>query len=104
MSQADSILAALQRGEVLTTLDIFKLCGSMAGHSRIAELRRQGWNIECTEVARSGRRRWEYRLRAQLSLALLSEPQKRESPRNSGSRSGLAAPASADTGGIDAPF
>ncbi len=68
MSQSDAILAALQRGAVLTTLDIFKLCGSMAGHSRIADLRARGHQIECKRVTRNGRGVWEYRLLWQSEL------------------------------------
>jgi hypothetical protein len=60
MSQGDQILAALLSGRVLTTLDIFKLCGSMAGHSRINDLRKLGHNIPCKRVTRNGRGVWEY--------------------------------------------
>ena len=60
MSQNDAILAALKSGRVLTTLDIFKLCGSMAGHSRINDLRQLGHNIPCKRVTRNGRAVWEY--------------------------------------------
>lgn len=68
MSQADSILSALKSGRVLTTLDIFKLCGSMAGHSRINDLRRQGYDIECRLKMRGSRKVWEYRLLGQAEL------------------------------------
>jgi hypothetical protein len=60
VSQNDAILAALLAGRVLTTLDIFKLCGSMAGHSRINDLRKLGHNIPCKRVTRNGRGVWEY--------------------------------------------
>ena len=69
MSQGAEILTALQSGRVLTTLDIFKLCGSMAGHSRINDLRRQGYDIECKLRMRGSRKVWEYTLLGQLELA-----------------------------------
>ena len=73
MSQGDEILAALKSGRVLTTLDIFKLCGSMAGHSRIADLRAAGHSIDCRRVTRNGRGVWEYRYAGpvQRELALV---------------------------------
>ena len=62
MSQGDAILSALQSGRVLTTLDIFKLCGSMAGHSRISDLRAQGYAIDCKRTTVNGRAVWQYSL------------------------------------------
>lgn len=75
MSQNDILLAALLRGERLTTLDIFKLCGSLAGHSRINDLRDRGYNISCRRVMRNGRSVWEYEYVGPVQLPLLENGQ-----------------------------
>lgn len=62
MSQADSILAHLQSGQTITPLEAFALYGTLALHSRIAELREQGHSITCRMVTRDGKRWGEYTL------------------------------------------
>jgi len=42
MTQCESVLAHLKRGEALTPLTAFQLYGTLALHSRISELREQG--------------------------------------------------------------
>ena len=62
-TQCDAILAHLQAGHTLTADDAFRLCGTHVCHSRIAELRNRGHNIECQLVVRpDGRKIWQYRL------------------------------------------
>ncbi len=51
MSQADAILDYLQRGHSITPLEAFSLFGTLALHSRCAELRERGHLIECELVA-----------------------------------------------------
>ena len=46
MSQNDSILSHLQNGGTLTPLEAFQLCGTLALHSRISELRERGYGIQ----------------------------------------------------------
>lgn len=61
-SQCEQILAAMKAGEVITPLRAFQLTGSLACHSRIAELREAGNTIICT-IKSEGRKRYgEYRL------------------------------------------
>jgi hypothetical protein len=61
-SQADLILAALQRGEALSKLDAYRMGAGLSINSRVADLRRDGWNIACAVEMRDGRRVWVYRL------------------------------------------
>lgn len=68
MSQADTILARLQAGETITPARALELTGSLACHSRIAELRARGYRIECKMRTGNGRRWGEYRLVGQLDL------------------------------------
>ena len=53
MSQCDTLLLAMRAGHVITPLVAFKLTGSLACHSRMAELRKRGHIINC-EVRRCG--------------------------------------------------
>lgn len=69
MSQCDAILEALLRGETVTPFSAFALCGSLATHSRIAELRQRGYDISCQWVTRNGKRYGEYSLRQPLRAA-----------------------------------
>lgn len=55
MSQTAAILQHLRKGKTLTALQAYKLCGTLAAHSRIAELRERGHNIVC-ELERIGKR------------------------------------------------
>ena len=57
MSQCDQILAMLQRGDYVTPATIHEQTGSLAGHSRIAELRERGHNIRCT-IHHNGAMKW----------------------------------------------
>ena len=50
MSQNARILAALKRGRKLTPLRAFLQFGTLALHSRIAELRARGHAIKCRMV------------------------------------------------------
>ena len=62
MSQCDEILERLERGEVITPLVAYEITGSLACHSRIAELRERGHLIICT-IKTAGKKKWgEYRL------------------------------------------
>jgi len=63
MSQCDELLAIMQRGEVVTPLRAFEVTGSLACHSRIAELRERGHDIVC-HMKTQGKKRWgEYAIR-----------------------------------------
>ena len=57
MTQCESVLAHLKRGEALTPLTAFQLYGTLALHSRVAELRSQGNLIDCTMVKVTGGKR-----------------------------------------------
>jgi hypothetical protein len=62
MSQNAELYAYMAAGGIVTPAVAFKLCGSLACHSRMAELRSHGHRIECRKV-REGKRTWgEYRL------------------------------------------
>ena len=63
MSRTANIYAYLADGHALTAFTAAKKFGTLAMHSRAAELRARGHQIECLEVKRNGRRVWEYRLR-----------------------------------------
>ena len=47
MSQCDAILEVLQRGETITLAQAYNLCGTLALHSRISELRADFYDIRC---------------------------------------------------------
>jgi len=47
MSQCEAILQHLQAGNTLTPAQAYALCGTLACHSRISELRQQGHDIHC---------------------------------------------------------
>jgi hypothetical protein len=57
LSQRKRILAALQKGEKLTQLDMLYRFGAGQSGTRIFELRQQGHNIE-TRMIRKGRKRF----------------------------------------------
>lgn len=50
ISQCDAILEYLEEGGTLTPWQAFQLCGTLALHSRIAELRGRGHLIEMEKV------------------------------------------------------
>lgn len=57
MTQNATILEHLSAGNTITPAEAYALCGSLSLHSRIAELRAQGYRID--GVMRSeGKRRW----------------------------------------------
>jgi hypothetical protein len=62
VSQNAQVLAHLQGGKTLTPLEAFSLYGTLALHSRIAQLRSEGHQIECRMVTRDGKRWGEYRI------------------------------------------
>ena len=63
LTQSQAILQHLQTGQTLTPLEAFALYGTLSMHSRAAELRSQGHNIECEMVrVDSGKRVGRYRL------------------------------------------
>ena len=62
MSQNERILAHLQAGHTITPAQAYALCGSLALHSRVAELRAQGYRIEGEMRSANGKRFGEYRL------------------------------------------
>jgi len=70
-SQAELILADLQKGQTITPLDALRRYGCLRLAARIDDLRREGYTIE-TRMRRSGRKHWaEYSLaRGQLELVL----------------------------------
>lgn len=88
MSQADALLAILLRGEPVTPAIAFQVVGSLACHSRMAELRERGYQIECKIVTGNGKRWGEYRLAMPAQKELFAggdsgiglHPQKAESP------------------------
>ena len=62
-SQCDHILAILRTGRALTPLDAYVLVGTLAMHSRAAELRERGHDIRCEMVkVASGKRVGSYYL------------------------------------------
>jgi len=63
-SQCDLIIAALlmHRGEWVSMLDLHRVSGSMAVHSRIADLRRRGHLIEQRSDHSSGKVHSYYRV------------------------------------------
>lgn len=76
MSQADALLAILLRGEVVTPAVAYQAVGSLACHSRMAELRDRGYPVECT-IKTDGKKRWgEYRLAMPVQRALFLDDQR----------------------------
>lgn len=57
MSQCDKILAHLEAGNTITPAEAYAMCGTLALHSRISELRSQGVRIDM-EMRSEGRKRW----------------------------------------------
>ena len=52
MTQNQAILAHLEAGNTLTPIQAYELCGTLALHSRISELRSQFYDIHC-EIIRT---------------------------------------------------
>ena len=57
MSQNQAILAHLQSGRTLTPAQAYELCGTLACHSRMAELRERGYPVVCEMVKTAGHKR-----------------------------------------------
>ena len=57
MSQSAQILAHLEAGNTITPAQAYDLYGTLALHSRIAELRRKGYRID-GEMRSDGTHRW----------------------------------------------
>lgn len=70
VSQSDTILAALLAGRALSKLEAFKMGAGMSINSRVAELRKQGYDIRCEVMRVNGRNVWTYRLVGQAEFAL----------------------------------
>lgn len=62
MSQVDAILDHLRTGATITPAEALELCGSLALHSRIAELRAMGYHPQKQMRAGNGHRWGEYSL------------------------------------------
>ena len=60
MSQCAAILAHLEAGETLTPAEAYERFGTLALHSRIAELRGQGYRIDKTMRHDNGKHFGEY--------------------------------------------
>lgn len=66
-SRLQRTLAALADGKAHTTAEIAHLTGSMAVHTDVHELRRNGYDVACQYVGRSptGRKVYAYRLKTE---------------------------------------
>lgn len=60
MSQTDAILAHMEAGNTITPMEALNLCGSLALHSRISELRERGYAIDSVTRRENGKRFGEY--------------------------------------------
>lgn len=47
MSQNSILLDRMRDGHTVTPAQAYELCGTLCAHSRMAELRTQGWPIQC---------------------------------------------------------
>lgn len=69
MSQCTKLLEHLKAGNSITPAQAYELCGTLALHSRIAELRGRGHAIDCELVETpSGKHVGCYTIKGQLSL------------------------------------
>ena len=62
MSQSAQILAHLEAGNTITPAQAYDLYGTLALHSRIAELRARGYEIDMVMRSSGGKRWGEYSL------------------------------------------
>ena len=60
MSQNQRILEHLEAGNTITPAEAYALCGTLALHSRIAELRSQGYRIDGEMHYEHGKKFGEY--------------------------------------------
>ena len=63
MSQNEAIKAALLSGRSLTPIDALQDFGCFRLAARVADLRREGLDIECSTETTNGKRYARYRLR-----------------------------------------
>ena len=69
ISQCEAILAHLRSGHTITPAEAYGLCGTLACHSRISELRERGHDIRCDLIpVPSGKHVGCYRLVEQIEL------------------------------------
>lgn len=69
MSQNDQIRAALMLGRSLTPLDALNEFGCFRLAARVADLRREGMDIECATETKNGKRYARYFLRRPYAAA-----------------------------------
>jgi hypothetical protein len=70
MTQCEAILSHLEAGNTITPAEAYALCGSLALHSRIAELRGRGYPIDCEIVKTpSGKHVGRYTLNVNEAIA-----------------------------------
>ena len=56
-SQCATLLKRMQEGYTVTPDDAYRLCGTLACHSRMAEIRERGWPIQMVMIeADNGKR------------------------------------------------
>ena len=60
MSQTDQILQYLEAGNSITPREAYAMVGSLALHSRIADIRDRGYRVEKIMHSENGRRWGEY--------------------------------------------
>ncbi len=60
MSQNEAIIQHLEAGNTITPAEAYTLCGSLALHSRISELRHQGYRIDGEMRSGNGKKWGEY--------------------------------------------
>ena len=60
MSQNQAILQHLEAGNTITPAEAYALCGSLALHSRISELRHAGYRIDGEMRRENGKNFGEY--------------------------------------------
>ena len=69
MSQNEVIRAALLSGRSLTPLDALNEFGCFRLAARVADLRREGMDIECAKETKNGKRYARYQLRRPYASA-----------------------------------
>ena len=60
MTQTATILAHLEAGNTITPAEAYAMCGSLALHSRIAEIRSMGYRVDSEICTGNGKRWGEY--------------------------------------------
>lgn len=63
-SQSEIILEHMRSGKSITPAEAYELCGTLALHSRIAELRKRGYPIRKVMMEAGGKRFGSYSLEA----------------------------------------